>query len=568
MILSSAKSFKLLSNNEKIKTVYFLIFLLIASITELIGIGLILPILQMMSNQNNFINDLNNKFEFFSQNELILYTLIFFVIIFLVKNLFTLYFVYWQKQFSTEIYNSMATKLLKKYIFEDFLIHKLKNSSELINNVIVVSKRFSTLIFNILKLFSELAISISIILILSLANFTMTLTAVIIIILLAFVFVKTFRNISLNTGKNLQENEQKQIKTLQEIFLGLKDIKIKNMELKFLDLFNETTKKLSKNIYLQGTIIEIPKIWLEVMFVLLFSSFLIYFNINSISFEEKIPLLGLYVIATFRLLPSANKIISVFQDNIHLTPSLQKIHNAFEGTKVDMPEETYKKEFIIKFKKQLFVKNITFKYPNTKKNIFKNFSCNFFKNKFNLVIGKSGSGKSTLIDLIMGISFPQLGNIYADEYKISDNINNWQKKISYLGQSVFLLDDTIKNNIVFGTEFNKANKDQNDLFNEALKSSGLIEFVFKLENGLNTIVGERGTRLSGGQIQRIGIARELFRKSEILIFDESTSALDLDNELGILDCLKKLSLTKTIIFISHKTNLTQYSDNIINLDKQ
>ena len=175
----------------------------------------------------------------------------------------------------------------------------------------------------------------------------------------------------------------------------------------------------------------------------------------------------------------------------------------------------------------------------------------------------SGSGKSTLVDLIMGINKPSQGKILSDNQNIHSSIRSWQKKISYLSQSVFLLDDTIKNNITFENENYKNDK----LLSDVIKLSALESFVSNLKQGLETLVGEKGFRLSGGQIQRIGIARELFRQSEILIFDESTNALDSKSENEIINCLKNLTKNKTIIFISHKKELIQHADNLIDLDK-
>ena len=233
------------------------------------------------------------------------------------------------------------------------------------------------------------------------------------------------------------------------------------------------------------------------------------------------------------------------------------------ANKIVKPLETFDKKTSIEFNKDIKAENISFIYPGTTKYVFKNFSCSIRKNTFTLIRGKSGSGKSTLIDLIMGINKPLEGKITSDGYDINESTRNWQQKISYLSQSVFLMDDTVKNNITFESENNKGNE---NFLNLIVKQAALDKFILNLNKGLDTMVGEKGIRISGGQIQRIGIARELYRQSEILIFDESTSALDKQSESEIVNCLKNLSKSKTIIFISHKEDLKKIADNVIDLD--
>ena len=172
------------------------------------------------------------------------------------------------------------------------------------------------------------------------------------------------------------------------------------------------------------------------------------------------------------------------------------------------------------------------------------------KNEIIGIIGESGSGKSTFVDLLSGLLAPTHGKILADNNEdIAQNYAGWQKNIGYVSQNIFLLDDTIKNNILFS----KNNKDvDTNLVNSILQKSGLKKFVENLPNGLDTNIGELGSKLSGGEIQRIGIARVLYKNPKILIFDESTNALDSENELKILKTIENLKGKCTIFLISHK----------------
>jgi ABC-type multidrug transport system fused ATPase/permease subunit len=176
------------------------------------------------------------------------------------------------------------------------------------------------------------------------------------------------------------------------------------------------------------------------------------------------------------------------------------------------------------------------------------------------IIGRSGAGKSTLVDIILGLIDPNSGEIKIDDKKINNNERMlWQKQIGYVPQNIYLLDDTIKNNIIFGIEEQKIDE---KLLTDVIEISQLEKFISTLPNGINTQVGNRGAKLSGGERQRIGIARALYNQPKIMIFDEATSSLDIDNENKILDEIYQNKKNKTLIIVSHRNNTVKYCDSI------
>ena len=180
------------------------------------------------------------------------------------------------------------------------------------------------------------------------------------------------------------------------------------------------------------------------------------------------------------------------------------------------------------------------------------------------IMGKSGSGKSTLIDLISGLIKPTSGEILYDNYKnVKDNMEGWQNKIAYVSQNSFLVDDTIKNNIAFGV--NESEIDMKKIY-DVIKDTDLDTYVSSLSNGVESLVGENGIKLSGGQRQRICIARYLYFDREILIFDESTSSLDIETEKKIVNTIKKIKGDKTIIIVSHRLSALSFCDKFIKLE--
>ncbi len=208
-------------------------------------------------------------------------------------------------------------------------------------------------------------------------------------------------------------------------------------------------------------------------------------------------------------------------------------------------------------------KDVSFNYQSNKNFIFENVNLNINKGDFIGILGKSGSGKSTFIDLLTSLLEPTDGNIYVDNENLKDIQNEWKGLIGYVTQHVFISDTTLKKNIAFTSEDNQINDSD---FKNSIQQAQITEFLDKLPHGENSLVGEKGLKLSGGQIQRVAIARCLYKNSKILIFDESTNALDLETEDKILETIESLKGQKTIFMISHKINSLRYCNKILKIE--
>tara|TARA_B100001057_G_scaffold472328_1_gene535520 strand:- start:18 stop:824 length:807 start_codon:yes stop_codon:yes gene_type:complete len=252
------------------------------------------------------------------------------------------------------------------------------------------------------------------------------------------------------------------------------------------------------------------------------------------------------------VLSSSNKSIDVIYDDLN-----NSNYNDLDFIKNNLSNKS-------EFNKvgTLDIENIGFNYPN-KKNIIKNVSFTVKTGEIVGLIGQSGSGKSTLVDLIIGILEINKGSIKYNSKSIFLNINGWKKMIGYVPQEIYLTDESIANNIAFGEDHLNINKEK---IIALLKSLNLYEFVLSLPNGLDTKVGERGIQISGGQLQRIGIARALYHDPSIIILDEATSALDEGNEDLIINQINKFRKNKIIIIVSHKYNSVKICDRIYKLD--
>ena len=284
---------------------------------------------------------------------------------------------------------------------------------------------------------------------------------------------------------------------------------------------------------------------------------------SHLSNKEILSTLAIFVVAMFRLLPSTNRIIGSL-NVIKFYSSSGKIINEELNRKFLKLNNSSENQMFksINFNSTIKLENICFSYPSSEKKILNNANLIINKNQMIAIVGGNGSGKSTLLNIICCLLRPEKGKIYVDGIDIEDNQRALQKKIGFVQQRTFIVDDTLLNNIIFGRQF----KTENYLhLQEVIKDSNLQSFVANLPKGLETNLDEMGRNLSGGEMQKIGIARALYKKSEILLLDEATSALDENAEEEILNTITKLKKKVTIIAITHKKDFLKYCDNVYNI---
>ena len=414
-------------------------------------------------------------------------------------------------------------------------------------------------------IFADLIILIFLVSFLMYVNFQITLIALIFFLIIGFIFQKITKKYNQKFGIIRQEFLKLVNKHLLESFRSFKLIKLNLAEKYFFNTYKyiSTQEILSK--MKQDIFQKFPKIWIEFIVLISVSIFLIFSISNSENVLNTIPLIGVFVLATFKILPSLNRIIFSLQALRFAAPALDNLDKDID--QIDKKRtiiQNNDEKFSIKFNKQIEIKSLSFGYEKSDKNLFNNFNFKIKKNEFIGILGESGSGKSTLIDILMGIIKPKIGNVLVDDVDIFNNLDSWFKNIGYVPQETYLLDDTIKNNIIFGS--NKESIDE-DYISEILKILELEGLINERQEGQETLVGDNGVKLSGGQKQRIGLARALYKKPKILILDEFTSSLDLITEEKILKELIKFKNKITIIFVTHRDAVVKYCDRTIHLDK-
>ena len=386
-------------------------------------------------------------------------------------------------------------------------------------------------------------------------------TIILIFSLLGYIFQINSKKYLSKWGEKRHFYDGQKIKHMQQGFGGAKDLKILGREKNFLDQFlisNNSGALASRN---QRILRSIPRLWLEIMVVICLAALLFLMFVNNQSIDQIIPTLGLFAAASFRLMPSVNKILGNFQG---LNYNMPVINNIFEElTKMNSEYSNTNKETKLIFKKDIKLQDVNYIYQGTSQSVINDINITIPHGSQVGFVGESGSGKTTLIDIILGLLKPTKGTVKVDSNDIQKNLRSWQNQIGYVPQEIFLTDDTLRKNIAFGISENNIS---DKLINNAIKASNLEGFVKNLPDGLNTNVGERGVRLSGGQRQRIGIARALYHQPDVIVLDEATSALDLDTEKEIMESILKIKKNKTIIIISHRLSTVSNCDQVFKVN--
>ena len=561
------KILSLFPKKFKKKSLIFIFLSIFASFLETLSIGLIFPLIEVLLKGNLSKNYFGIDFDYFLsifKNYSITTNLILLILFFyLFKCIFLIVFNYWQLKFSQSIYKYLSLKLLKKYLNNSISFYHKNNSSVLIRNVLFETKNYGTSINIIFKLIIEIFI---VLLVFGLVIYIEPKISISISLILAF-FVLLFYFLTSKKiyffGNEKILNVEKAIKIVSESFGGIRDIKLKASENYFFELFKNFLGRFVKVSNYQQAITDAPKILFEFLLVSIFLiSLILYLRINS-DITEFLSIIGLYIVASLRLVPAVMRILNMLQTIRGLEPSINMLNKELSFEDELSSSKILSNDKEINFRDRIEFNNLTFSY-DSKNIIFENFTEVINKNEIIGISGKSGAGKSTLVDLLTGLLRPTEGKIIIDnKFELQKKtIKSWQKKIGYVSQSVFLLDATIRENIAFGVDRDKINENK---IIEVLNDAEILDFVNSLNDKLDTVVGERGVKLSGGQIQRIGIARELYRNPELIIFDESTSALDAKTENQILECIKKLKGKITTIIISHRDNMLKICDKMIRI---
>ena len=563
-----AENFSLLNNKEKIKTRLIILINIFNLLLEIGAAALIYPLIKLIVNPETEI--FTDYFSFFEKHQIFdgvynqhLTIILLIVLLSTLKAVVFFINVFFQSRTIASINLRLSFELYEKYLNSDWVSISKKDIPSILRNINTECVSYSFKNLNaIISLFTDFCLILGLIILLLVIEPIVSLTAIIFLTIFALsIFIKT-RSYNLRFGKIRAKQSKILNKHLIQTFRALRNIKISNIQENFLDFFKKNYFSEIRARTNQSIIQQLPRGVLEVVGVITIIFLILILNIIDVNYENSISFIGIFFVCIIRLLPATNRILQSIQALRFGQSTLNILIKEFNSN--DVIQQTNfsntSKNFDENFKNLEF-KNVNFSYEKNKK-VLKNLKFEILRGQIVGISGESGSGKSTLLDLISGLIKEDSGQILINGKEHVTTSNGWQKKIGFVFQDTYLLDDTLRKNIAIGVNDKDIDEKKIDF---SIKNSQLDDFVSSFKNDVNQTFGDIEQRLSGGQKQRIGIARALYNNPEILILDEATSALDYLTEDKILNILKELKSKCTIIIVSHKKNTLKICDKIIKL---
>lgn len=550
------------SKTDKIKIGLLMVIVVAGSFLELLAVSIFSPFIDLIMDmdsleKSDIMSFLYHWFGFKQMHHFLVFLAAVIIAIYIVKNIYVILEKNTIYRFSYRIQRTMSTRLLKSYMREPYTFHLNKNISVLQRSMQEDTDQFTKGIIHSMEMIAEVFVCVAIGIYLFITSKSITVIIAGLLLLCLAVFSYISKKYSSAWGREGQNYKAKIYQWMNQSLGGIKEIKVLNREDSFIRQYDNYFAGYVRVLRLNRLIGVIPKYIIEMVCMtglLLAVIFKIFFGQKNL--EEFVPQLAVFAVAAFRLLPSVGKINEHLSAVLYARPSLDLIYDDLrEIDKLEIVETEKDNDW--KFKDKIEIKNVTYAYPDGDVNVIEHADFTIERGTTVAFIGASGAGKSTMVDILLGLLAPQYGKIYADGMNIYKNLPTWQKEIGYIPQTIYLSDDTIRNNVAFGVEDREIDE-QAVIY--ALQQAQLYDFVESLPEGLDTYVGDRGVRLSGGQRQRIGIARALYHNPEVLVLDEATSALDSDTETAVMEAIEKLQGHKTILIIAHRLTTIRNAD--------
>lgn len=544
------------ARRQKIQLFILAVVIIGGALWELLGITAILPFVNVAMDpesifENEYMLYFYNLFGLTSPNVFLALLAIGLVLIYIIKNVYLTAMNYGIYRFSYNNQKRLAEKLLGAYLKQPYTFYLQKNSAELIRNVSEDVPMLIDTVLSSMQLMVEIIVCGLLLVFLLFMDKTITLVVGAVLVLFLLLIMRTIKKSVRSRGQNVREARSGMTQWLLQSFGGIKETKLLEREDFFRFRFAEHSTKFAYNHGIYQTLSYIPKPAMETVCVASLLGVIAIKLLRGVDSEYFISTVSIFAVAAFRLLPAFNRITGYMSRIMFNHSGVNSVYHDLK--EVEELERNWKeRQNLVEqlpFEKEIGIQDISFHYPNVTDNVLERVSLVIPKNKSVAFVGPSGAGKTTLADIVLSVLSPQEGVVLVDGVNIDSNIGQWHAKLGYIPQTIYLIDDTIRNNIAYGIEKEQIDEER---LQSVIEEAQIKEFVESLENGLDTYIGEGGVRLSGGQRQRIGIARALYANPEILILDEATSALDTDTETAVMDAINSLAGKKTLIIIAHR----------------
>jgi len=537
---------------EKKRQRYFFVIILalfFQSLLEATSVGIVIPLLSSFLNPEYTTNFLKNYFIFlkdYSQSNIIIILLVSIFFFFLFKALILYLITKYNFRFIYNIQIFLKDKIFSNYLSIDYGKLLLIKSNKLISNLSVNLAMFTNYFTTPLMFcITDLLIIFSVLVVLIIFYPKLFFIVFVFVLITVFSFIKLFHKYIKSLGSKKEEYEQLQVKVINEAVGSIKISRIfgiQNLLKKDFFKFNSYASAAHGNL---SAIQQLPRIAIEVLAFAVLSSLIIFLILTGESFANIIPALGLFSAAAFRIMPSVNRLIFSLQGLSFSSSIIESIKNDIHHVSPDSSGIIEANKKLILIEKELSLENVCFKYQDDSENIINNLNFTLKIGESVGIFGQSGVGKTTFLDLLVGLQKPTSGKITIDKQTVNYYDSKWFSNFGYVTQNNYMFDDTLLRNITLNKEIDF------DFVNAILGVLQLTKLVENHKDKLNMLIGEKGVRLSGGQAQRVGIARAIYHNPKILIMDEPTSSLDIDTESYIIKNIKKICRA-TLVIVSHR----------------
>ena len=553
----------ILDRKEKMKLVLLLLGILATTIIELIGVVAIMPFVNVVMDpsvieRTAYLKWLYDILNIQNISVFIAILGVILILVYLLKNLTLILLYYAQYAFTFNTQKKLSSRMLRCYMYQPYTFHLKNNSADLMRNIESDVTMMFQGIISMLGLIAEVCVCVILGAYLLIQDKTIAIGMMTALGLFFLMFAKPFKNYLVRIGEEDRLYRAGITKWLHQSLGGIKETKILGREEYFCEQFDKNYCDWSERQKKYRLLQVAPRPVMEAVCITTLLGVIIVKLLNGTNSAYFISTVSVFAVAAMRLLPSINRITSNYGMVMFNMPAFDAVyHDLKEIEKMN----TVNYNMIgyrhggLPFKKNIEVRNVTYSYNGSEDNVLENINLSILKNQAVAFVGPSGAGKTTLADIILGILTPQEGQVLVDGKDIAMFQTDWIGDLGYIPQNIYLMDDTIRNNVLFGQKCNN----EAQLWH-AVEEAQLKEFVLSLEKGMDTVIGENGICLSGGQRQRIGIARALYTNPSVLVLDEATSALDNDTEAAVMEAINHLAGNMTLIIIAHRLSTTEKCD--------
>lgn len=558
----------ILDKKQKSHLAVLAVLILIGGILEAVGVTAILPVAGAIIEPDNvYVKWIGGWIGIEDSRTLIIIILVALMILYVVKSVYMVFLQYVQNRFIANNRNRLISRVLREFLNRPYEFYLDADIPTVFRITDADIPQVFSMLLDIILMTTEAVVAICLGIVSLIVSFKITCFMIFILLLMTLVITKVLKPNLNKFGERNLKVQSRIAKWRIEAIYGIKDVKVLHRESFFADNYEETGKVGAGIARRYAVLNALPRILMETVFLIGILGYLAFDIAGGADVAALIPQLAALAVAASRLLPSVSRINTYMANIAYEKPCLDYLYENLDLNKLALANsKTNKKvwdEQALSLTKEIRLQNIEYAYPNTDKDIFSGADMVIPKGKSVGIMGTSGAGKSTIVDILLGLLTVRSGSITCDGRDIFENYPSWLGMIGYIPQSIYLVDEPIRNNIAFGIADNEISDDR---IWEVLEEAQLKEFVESLPQGLNTTIGDRGVRLSGGQRQRLGIARALYHDPEILVFDEATSALDNETERVLMEAINGFHGRKTMIIIAHRLNTIEQCDMIYRVE--